>query len=225
MAETPGTPQVSVRGEATIETGPEIATLAVTVAARDRDRVRALERLARRNDETLRLVRAYGTAVENVESTRFTVLPEPRDGRGEKVRSYCGVVRISVTVTDFSVLGELAARLADQELITVDGPAWALRRDSPVYARARQEAARAAVARARDYAGALGARLTGIVELSDVGLTLDRQRPVPVSTTAYGGAPAPGAAPPPIAFEPEAQVVAARVEARFTMSQPSDLDA
>ena len=190
-----GAPLVSVRGEATIETDPEIATLVAVVAARDRDRRRTLDRLAERNNDCLKLVTAYGDAIENVESRHLTVLPELRDGRGEKVRSYRGVVRIHVTVTDFAVLGELTTRLSDQELITVEGPSWRLRHDSSVYARARREAARAAVARARDYAEALGARLIGVVELADVGLSTDvRTPPPPVRRTApwpYRAAPRP----------------------------------
>jgi len=227
MPEQPGAPLVSVRGEATIETEPEIATLVVVVAARDRDRRRTLDRLAERNDACLRLVREYGAAIENVESSRFTVIPELRDGRGERIRSYRGVVRVHVTVTDFAALGDLASRLSDQELITVEGPSWRLRRDSPVYARARREAARAAVARARDYTEALGARLTGVVELADVGLGTDERLAAPAGV-GFGGPPVPGGAapaPPPIALEPETQVVSARVEARFTMSQPDDLNA
>lgn len=231
MTEHTDTPLVSVRGEATIETDPEIAKLVVVVAARDRDRRRALDRLAERNTACLELVRGYGEAVENVASGRLTVVPELRDGRGERVKSYRGFVRINVTVTDFSVLGELVSRLSDQELITVEGPSWQLRRDSSVYRDARREAARAAVTRARDYAEALGARLTGVVELADTGLSTDR-RPRPHPEGRYGATAmaAPGGAetatpPPEIDLEPEAQIVSARVEARFTMSQPEDLNA
>jgi len=40
-------------------------------------------------------------------------------------------------IRDFTVLGELMARLADGELVTMAGPWWSLRPDSPVYRQAR----------------------------------------------------------------------------------------
>src|ERR1700754_2304542 len=162
------TPLVSVRGETVLEVEPEIAWLTVYVHARDRDRRRALERLTERNRGCLDLIKAYGDAVEQVETSGLSISPVIRDKRrDEKIDRYEGTVHTTVTVADFSVLGELVIRLSDLELVSVHGPWWALRRDSDVYRRAAQEAVRAAVTRARDYADALGCRLTGLVQLAD----------------------------------------------------------
>jgi uncharacterized protein len=46
-------PVISVCGEAWLEADPEIARVAVTVQARDRDRRTVLDRLVRRNGEVL----------------------------------------------------------------------------------------------------------------------------------------------------------------------------
>src|SRR5690606_28030461 len=120
-------PLVRVRGEATLEVEPEVARLTVLLRARDKDRRRTLDRLTERNQACLDLVRRYGEAVEDVDTSGMAITPEVRDGRGERVRAYHGAVRIRITVRDFAVLGELITLLGDEELATVQGPAWELR--------------------------------------------------------------------------------------------------
>jgi uncharacterized protein YggE len=222
-------PLLGVRGEATLEVPPEIVQLAITVTARDPKRERTLELLSKRNQECLQVLEGYGEGVERVETSGLAVYPELRaSGRREQVRAYRGTVRLDVTVVDFAILGELVARTADGEMTTVSGPWWRLRPDSPVHRRVRQEAARDAIARAREYAEAVGSHLTGLVELADVGLTTEgRPRPqlfaaTPASAVARARV-GDAAEPPPIELEPQVQVVHAQVEARFTMSPPEGL--
>ena len=218
-------PVISVRGEAVLEVEPEIARLSVHVRSQESDRRRALDTLAGRNERCLELIRSYGDAIERLETGGLSITPllkqKRRDG---DVRAYQGTVWIKPVVRDFAVLGELVTRLGDLERTYVHGPEWDLRRDSDVYARAARQAAQEAVARARSYAGALGARLTGLVELSDEGLGRDAGGPVPVRLAAAYGTDAPGGEPEPIDLEPAAQTVRATVEARFTATAP-DLDA
>lgn len=223
-APAPGPATVSVRGEATVEAGPEIVVFSVSVSARARDRRDALANLSQRNDEFLALVRSFGPAVEKAETSDVSVYPELRRGREEKVRWYRGTIRSRLTVADFTAAGELVGRIADLELCVVTGPWWQLRPDSPVYREARVLAARNAVTRAAEYAEAVGGRLTGLIGLADTGM--GGGHPVPVFAAARAMADA-GAeeAPAVIDMEPEAQVVQASVEARFTMTQPSSLRA
>jgi uncharacterized protein YggE len=51
----------------------------------------------------------------------------------------------------------------------VSGPNWRLRPDSPALERARLDAVRDAVRRARQYAAAFGSQLTDLIEVSDAG--------------------------------------------------------
>ncbi|MFD0688357.1 SIMPL domain-containing protein [Actinomadura fibrosa] len=215
-------PLISVRGEAVLEVEPEVALLSVHVQSREDDRRTALDRLAERNRRCLDLVRSYGEAVEKLETGGLSITPILRYRRREgDIRAYQGTAWIKITVADFSVLGELVARLGDLERTAVNGPEWALRPDSEVHARAARQAVHEAVARARSYAEALGARLTGLVELSDEGVR-DRDHAMPVAMAAGYGMP-PGAArdePEAIDLEPAAQTVRAAVEARFTATAP-----
>jgi len=216
-------PVISVRGEAWLEADPEIAAVSVTVQARDRDQRAVLDRLATRNREVLTLVRGYGEAVEKVESGPVSAYPEVKPkGQGERVARYVGHARVHVTVRDFTVLGELVAKLADSELVTVTGPWWSLRPDSPVYREARIAAARDATRRAEEYAAAFGGRLGELIEAADAGLLTGQAER---RTLRAAAAPAPAAMsaagqPPSLDLEPVRQPVTAHIDARFTMILP-----
>ena len=224
---------VSVRGEAVVEVEPEIAWLDVSVGAQDRDRDEALRSLDRRSSSVLALLESF--AVDRVETASVRIGPQFKDNKPrERIIGYNALIRHTVQVADFTRLGDLVARLAEQEMVDVWGPRWALRRDSEVYRSARMAAARDAVNRAREYAEALGSRLAGLVELADTGLLSEAvsrgsggpSYPVaPMAASASmlrGGSAAP---PEPVALdlEPVHQVVRANVEARFTIDPPTSL--
>lgn len=209
-----------------MEAEPEIAEVNVTVQARDRDRRTVLDRLVARNREILNLVRGYGEAVEKLESGPVTAYPEGRPkGSSERVARYVGQAWVTVTVRDFTVLGELMAKLAGLDLVTVMGPWWSLRPDSPVYRQARIAAARDATRRAEEYAEAFGHRLGELIEAADVGLLAGQGGPGPQAFAASGMKRKPhrGVAEdesPSLDLEPVRQLVTAQVDARFTLIAP-----
>lgn len=208
-------PVVAVRGEAYREVAPELARFAVTASARDRDRETTLARLAERTAAVRVLLDEAGPVVERRETGQLRVWPETRRS-GERVVAYHGSVSTTVTVHDFTALGELMLRLADQDQVEVAGPWWSLRPDSAVHREARHAAIADALTRAREYAEALGARVTALVELADTGVAA---APPMLARAAFakGG---PGAAPAELELDPQPQPVQAAVEARFTISEP-----
>ncbi|MEU3053224.1 SIMPL domain-containing protein [Streptomyces griseus] len=222
---TPTAPHVTVRGEAHLEVDPEIARITVTLTARNTDRRTTLNDLTRRNTTTLDLIKSHGDAVEKLETGTLTIRPElTRHGRAERIRAYHGSLQLTATLNDFTTLGELVARLADQELTRVDGPWWALRPTSPHHAAARRQAVQEALQRAREYAEALDTRLDALLELSDTG-TIGGAT---FATATYGGAGAFRSAraesateAPPVDLEPVRQNVDAQVEAAFTLIPPN----
>ncbi|GAA3856037.1 SIMPL domain-containing protein [Streptomyces sedi] len=216
-------PRVAVRGEARLEVDPETARIGVTVGARGSDRRAALNDLTMRNNAVLDLLRSYGDATEKLETGAFSISPELR-GRGERVRAYQGKVHVQAVFNDFTALGEVTTRLADLELTSVSGPWWGLRPGSPVHREARQEAVRQAVARAREYAEAVGSELAGLIDIADLGA--EGQPEFGAARGGYGAAAAPAgraaASPAPAALdlEPRRQTVHARINARFTITPP-----
>lgn len=220
---TPDAPRIAVRGEAHLEVDPEIGRIGITVASRGKDRRSALDDLTRRNAGALELVKSYGDAVERVETGAFSVRPElTKHGRGERVRTYHGTVHLTAELTDFTALGELTTRLADLELTRVDGPWWDLRPDSPAHRRAREQAVREAVQRAREYAEALDTTLAALVELADIGAEDGGPRPMAAGARMRSMAYAEAAEDTVAALdlEPQRQHVYAEVIARFTMRPP-----
>ncbi|MEU9676617.1 MULTISPECIES: SIMPL domain-containing protein [Streptomyces] len=222
---TPTAPRVTVRGEAHLEADPEIARITITLTARNTDRRTTLDDLNRRNTTTLDLIKGYGDAVEKLETGTLTIRPElARHGRGERIRAYHGSIQLTTTISDFTVLGELVARLADQELTRIDGPWWALRPTSPHHAAARRQAVQEALQRAREYAEALDTRIDALLELSDTGTVGGPT----FATASYGGAGVMRSAraeaateAAPVDLEPVRQNVDAQVEAAFTLIPPN----
>ena len=212
-------PVVAVRGEAVREVPPEIARFAVTVVARDKNRQATLRRLAERAEQTRAVIDGYGAAVERREAGGLQVFPE-RKRSGEKVAAYYGSVTTTVTLADFDVLGELMLRLADQDQTEVGGPWWELRPDSQVHREVRRAAIDDAIAVARDYAAALGARITALVEVADAGLRSPGMQPMFARAAMDAGVAGGG---PAVDLDPQVQTVHAAIEARFTISEPTAL--
>ena len=214
-------PTVVVRGEVNREVPPEIATVTVTLAARDRERQAVLTRLAERSAALGVVLEGYSAAIEKRETGGVYVYPETK-GPGERVVGYRGGVTVQLTVTDFAVLGDLVLRLADQDQTSVSGPYWALRPDSRAYRAARHDAIGDALTRAREYAEALGSRVVRLVQLADSGLG-DRgaagglgAQPGMRAITAMDSAVS-------LELEPRQQRVYASVEARFQITEPPQL--
>jgi uncharacterized protein YggE len=214
-------PTISVRGEATLEVEPELAVVQVAVMARDKGRERALDLLARRNEQILTVIRSHGAAVERVDSSPAHVSPEFKDARArERVYGYVARTGVTVTVGDFSILSELVMTLAGQEMVTVTGPWWRLRVDSAAYRQARVAAAQDAMLRAREYAAAFGGQVSGLLEVADQHMLTTAREPGPAFMRAAAAGMPQEAAPAEFDFEPARQTVSAQVEARFTMTAP-----
>ncbi len=214
-------PVISVRGEASLEVEPEIAVVWVTVMARDADRHRAVELLARRTGAVSSTIKGFGEAIDKLESQQVIVQPVFKDNRAkEKISGYNARGGFAVTVKDFSVLGDLVTGLADADLVTVTGPDWRLRPDSPVYRAARLAAAQDATRRAAEYAEAFGGRVNGLVEAADTGMLTPQPRRAVFAGARAMGASAAAEQAPTFDFEPASQTVTAQVEARFTMTSP-----
>jgi uncharacterized protein YggE len=210
-------PTVVVRGSAIREVEPELAQLTIGVAARDKERQATLARLAARVEALNELLDEYGDAIDSRATSGFYVHPETKGAR-ERVSAYTGTVNTVVTFKDFSRLGYVALALADQDQTTVTGPYWSLRPDSPAYREARRAAIDDALAKAHEYAEALGSRVLSLVELADQGLSGDG-RAEQVSARAFrSGAPGGDVH---LELDPQRQTVYAAVEARFTISEPT----
>jgi uncharacterized protein len=210
-------PIVSVRGEATILVEPELADLAISIEARAPDQQAALDLLQRRARQVAELLSRFRAGIERSETSRLNIFPVLHQKKTEQVRRYVGEATTSVVVRDFAVLSDLVVEAGALELVSVAGPRWRLREDSPAYRKARQAAVADALRRARDYAAAFGVGLTGLLQIADVGMS----QPESEGRLAhFASASAARTSDQPnggIALEPAVQRIVGQVEARFLL--------
>ena len=210
---------VVVRGEALREVPPEQAVLSVTVSARDKDRQTTLTRLTERNAQLRSTLDDYPDAIERRETGGVQIYPELKRG-GEKVTAYTGNVTTTVTVTDFTALGELLLRLGNQDQTSVSGPWWRLKPGSRAGADVRREAVADALQRAREYAEAVGARVDRLVEILDEGTGGGGAQPM--RSMVYAAAEAADAMQ--FDIDPQLQTVQASVVIRVAITEPETFE-
>jgi len=213
---------VSVRGEARLEVEPEIATLSVTLRVVERHRDDAVARLTKRQAALTALLNEHSDAIERRHTAAMWVNPKIK-GRDERQTGYAATLRTTILVADLSVIGELATTLSSFDDASFEGPRWALRDESPVYRDARIAAAKDSLARARDYASALGSEILSLLELADQGLMTEAvtARPEPMLLGGVARGAMHSAPEPTLDLEPARQIVRATVEARYRMSAPA----
>ncbi len=209
---------IVVRGAATREVPPELAVFSVTVSSRDKDRQAALTRLTERAAALRGHLDDFAAAIDRRETSGVQVHPELKGG-GERIAAYTGSVSTTVTVTDFSVLGELLLRLAGQDQTSVSGPWWQLRPGSRAGADVRRAAVTDALGRAREYAEAVGAQVDRLVEIADEG---DGGGVQPMMRAMkFESAPEDDLT---LEVDPQQQTVHASVLVRVTITEPTVLE-
>lgn len=206
-------PTIVVRGEAIREVPPEQAVFSVSVSARDADKQTVLARLTGRAAEVRAALDGYGEFIERRETSGVSVNPEFKR-RGERAAAYSGRVSTVVTVSDFSVLGEMLVHLAGLGQVSIAGPWWQLRPASTAGADARREAIKEALSRAREYASVVGARIDRLVEIADEGTGYEERG---FSLAAGMSRSAEDTA---LVLDPQPQTVRAAVIVRVAITEP-----
>jgi uncharacterized protein YggE len=208
-------PTIVVRGEAQREVPPELAVVSLSVSARDRAKDAVLALLTERADVLRAALDGYGAAIERHETSDLQVFPEFQQD-GERPVAYVGRVHTTVTVADFTVLGEMLPRLAGLDGVGLNGPYWQLRPGSRAGSDVRRAAIADALDRAREYAAAVGSRIDGLVEISDEGVAgiMPAARGM-LASAAEGQGHA-----PVLQLDPRRQTVHASVLVRVTITEP-----
>lgn len=209
------TPVVTVLGSAELEGPPDLATLSCTVHAKA-DSVEAVRsQLAAASQRISGVLTEVATALHRSGTTGLHVAPVFERRRSTRVDHVAGTLSTEVVVADLGQLASLVQTLTGIENAQLDGPWWSLRSDNPLHREARLAAVADARSRADDYAAAFGARVAGLLEVSDVGggggwsgHAQDR---------ALMGGPG-GDEEPAFDFVPAVQTVSAQVTVRYTLT-------
>lgn len=208
-------PVVTVLGFAELEGPPDLATLSCTVHAKA-DSVEAVRsQLDIASQRISGVLADVATALHRSGTTGLHVAPVFERRRSTRVDHVAGTFSTEVVVADLGQLASLVQTLTGIENARLDGPWWSLRSDNPLHREARLAAVADARSRAADYAAAFGARVVGLLEVSDVGggggwLGHAQDR-------ALMGGPG-GDEEPAFDFVPAVQTVSAQVTVRFTLT-------
>lgn len=206
---------VTVRGEGSIETAPDLATLSCTVHATGSTADGVRDELAQTAQRVADLVAEFAAAVESSRTRALHVAPVFNLRTPTKITGYTGQVGTQLVVADFAALSPLVRGLGALPQSQLDGPWWSLRPDHPSRREARLAAIAEAVRRAEDYAGAFGRTVGDLLEVSDLDGGFSGGPPMRAFARAKG------AEPVEISFEPEPQTVSATVTVRFALAPPA----
>lgn len=220
------TTTISVRGEARQIVPADFAVISTAVQLRDQDKQAALERAGEAQSAVLAALRENGgvpLTVESVDSaltwstTSFSAVRVRVMDRRKRaqVRSWRVHVPITVTVRDLTRLERIRQALTDIKPVRVHHVAWSVDPRNPAWPVVRSAAIADAVAKARDYATALGGSVGAIVHVADAGLLgghdgfgVHEGIAYPVAGRAQSGSRGPS-------LDPMPQQISAVVEARF----------
>lgn len=212
------TPTVTVRGEASREVTPDLATVSASVSASGSSPGQVTADLAAGSERLAVVADQFAPAIEHTSTSGLYVHPVTDRRDGTKITGYRGTFTSQVVVHDFARLSDLVLALAAVSHAQLAGPWWSLRPDAPAHREVRLEAIGEGRRRAADYATAFGAQVADLVEISDLdgGFNHPMARGMAFAAAAKGGAPEAS-----FDFEPQLQTVSGRVTLRFTMTAPT----
>lgn len=225
---------LSVRADAQLEVAPDEAALDCVVGALDDDKAAALRVLARRLDAATGALRDLGGVVREAGDRRRALAwlvrsmhTDPERRWDDKQDRYLLTGKVSasaallVVVRDFGLLDRVGTALAGHQHVHLHYVDWLVDHDNAGWQQVRAAAVEAALAKARDYAAALGGGLVRIEHVADVGLLGDRggefeHGPRARAPMAMAAAPGPGDEENGPSLDPVPQELHASIEARFT---------
>jgi uncharacterized protein YggE len=182
--------QITVTGEATVSTRPDIARLTLGTRTEPQSTAeRALNDLTTRFNRVLEAVQKAGVAEEDVRTTQFSLDPQYDflEGR-QQLRGYVASENVIVTIRDFDIIGDVVTQATAAGANQVGGVVFEVDEQSAVSSQAEEQAIEKARQKAERLARALGVQL-GPVKQYDV--SFGGGMPIPFQAlredTAVGG--------------------------------------
>jgi len=148
-------------------------------------------------------------------ATREENAYDKRTGEYSLTGKMTTTVSVQLTVRALDLLDVLGSRMATHEALAPREVSWHVDWDNPAWPDVRAAAIQAAIAKGRDYAAALGGRLSTVEHIADPGfLTGNGQGWVSTGgvSMGYSGGGESSDAP---SLDPVPQVLTALIEARF----------
>jgi len=182
----PARATVTVRGQATVRTEPDVAILWITLSAFEKSPGKALGDVAQRAESLGTVLDELGVR-EADRSTAGVSVTEEFDPptRGNRGLGHRATARIVVHLADPDVIGRAISRASEELRASIDGPHWFVTPGNPARLEAARRAAADARSKAQAYAAGVGVSLDGLMCLVEPD-TADRPRGIRRSAAAGG---------------------------------------
>jgi hypothetical protein len=171
-AAAPSLPRtITVLGEGTVATQPDVAQIQVGVEVKGDNAQEASAEAAGTMDAILAALKKAGVATKDIQTTGFNIWVEQRmgpDGATTDEVIYHVGNSVSVTVRDLDTVGDVLDAAIGAGANSVFGVNFSVDDPDPVMAEARSLATADALARAEELAGLHGVALGEVVSISEV---------------------------------------------------------
>jgi hypothetical protein len=173
-----GLTRVIVSGDAVVQAQPDTAVVTVAVVTQNANASEAQAENASRTEAVVRAVRAAAGAGAEVRTSGYSLQPQfvYKEGAPPAITGYVARNAVTVTTGELGRVGRVIDAASAAGANSVEGLAFALRRDEPARRKALGDATREALDKARLIAETLGGRFLRVVEVQEAGTV----RPVPV---------------------------------------------
>ena len=194
----PDTPQLSVRGQATVSVRPDVAVVTLGASVRRESAQAAFNQASAVVNQLQEFLRAQGVAERDITTRQLTLSPEfgrPAEGQGAPIVGWRATNILTVKIRDFSQIGAIvdgAARILGNDA-QISGISFAVEDTDAIARGARALAVADARQRAEQIAAAAGVRLVRILSITEN--FAPPPTPQPVARVPVGVAAAPAAAP------------------------------
>ncbi|MBI1833321.1 MAG: SIMPL domain-containing protein [Candidatus Andersenbacteria bacterium] len=157
--------EITVAGESTISTRPDIAKITVGTQTEPRSTAQAaLEDLTTKFDQVVDALEKVGIEEKDIRTTNFSLNPQydfTPDGR-QTLRGYTASENVIVTVRDLEKIGDVISQTTAAGANQVGGVSFEIDEDSDIKAQAEEEAIQDAREKAERLADALGTSLGSV---------------------------------------------------------------
>lgn len=199
QAQTPPEPKIStlsLTGEGTATARPDLATVAVGVAAQARTAKEAIAENSKLIAAVVAAAKKAGIEQRDLETTRISLNPQysvPPSGSREprRIVGYEANNLLSVRVRDLDKLGALLDRLVVAGATDIRSVSLTVSKPAPLLDQARASAVKDALRKAEIYAEAGNLRIVRIIDISESGVVVPLAQPRTFRAAAAAPAPRP----------------------------------
>ena len=160
------TTKVTVAGEAMSKAEPDAAVIIISVVTQNAQAITAQQENARKSDAVAGAIKATAGTNAEIKTSDYSLQPQYdyRDNRLPKIIGYDARNSVIVTMSDLKNVGAVIDAASRAGANSIDNVSFVLRQTSPARGQALAEATQQAMNKAQSIAGALGGRVSRVVE-------------------------------------------------------------